>query len=60
MKLWDCYLCGKRYIQKGRIIRHLVSKHNKKMFPKEDGVESAKELSDKCEFNFQITKEVIK
>ena len=29
MIVWDCVLCKKRYIQRGRLVRHLASVHRK-------------------------------
>lgn len=54
MKLYDCCLCQKRYIQKGSLKRHLVSVHRKRYFNPETN-----ELVKKSEFDFIITKEIV-
>jgi hypothetical protein len=63
MELWECIYCQKKYVQKGRIMRHLASIHRKHFYPnqiqRESGEISVREIADKCLVKFEIIGEKV-
>lgn len=60
MIIWQCPLCTKPpYIQRGRLVSHLVSVHRKTRYPHDEILTSAEELANKGKIEFNITKETL-